>query len=120
MKLSQIKEVLNAEVITGQKNMEFEIGNAFGADLMSDVLAFVNSDTLLLTGLANTQVIRTAEMSDISVIVFVRGKTPTEEMIEMATGLELTLMRTEDIMYEACGKLYKFGLPGVSIRGAGK
>lgn len=117
MKLSQIKEILNAELIIDSTNEDIDIKNAFGADLMSDVLAFVNSDTLLLTGLSNTQVIRTAEMSDISVVVFVRGKMPTEEMIEMAKEQNLTLLRTEDIMYVACGKLYKKGLPGVDIRG---
>lgn len=117
MKLNEIQKVLQAEVLTGQNHLDIEIESAFGADLMSDVLAFVNQGTLLLTGLANLQVIRTAEMSEIHAIVFVRGKNPTEKMIELAIDNELVLMRTEDIMYVACGKLFQEGLEGVDIQG---
>lgn len=117
MKLKKIKEVLNAQVLTREDLLDIEIESAFGADLMSDVLAFVNQGTLLLTGLANLQVIRTAEMSEINAVVFVRGKNPTEEMIKLANENGLVIMRTEDIMYVACGKLFEQGLEGVDIQG---
>ena len=84
MKLSEVKEILNAEVVAGEEFLDREVKSAFGSDLMSDVLAFVKDQALLLTGLVNGQVIRTAEMMDIKAIVFVRGKKPTEDIAELA------------------------------------
>lgn len=110
MKLSQIKEILNAEVFTGQELMEQEISSACGSDLMSDVLAFVKNQALLLTGLVNGQVVRTAEMMDIKAIVFVRGKKPTEEVISLAEEFGIVIMSTQCAMYASCGKLYSAGL----------
>lgn len=117
MNLVDIKEILNAEILTGESRMYLNVESAFGADLMSDVLAFVRSDTVLLTGLTNAQVIRTAEMSDVEVVIFVRGKIPSKEVVDLAKKHELVLMRTEDIMYVACGKLFERGLKGVDIQG---
>ena len=76
MYLYEIRDILDAEVITGKSRMDREVDFAFGADLMSDVLAFVNERTVLLTGLTNPQVIRTAEMMDLAAIIYVRGKRP--------------------------------------------
>jgi predicted transcriptional regulator len=118
MKLSEIKEILDAEVLVGQEFLDKEVTSAFGSDLMSDVLAFVNESTVLLTGLTNPQVIRTAEMVDLFAIVFVRGKRPSEDILEMARKNNITILMTEDILYTACGKLYSRGLKGVDIMGA--
>lgn len=115
MKLHQIKEILNADVLTGDEFLDREVKAAFGSDLMSDVLAYVNDSVVLLTGLTNHQVIRTAEMIDLFAIVFVRGKTPSDEILELAAKNNITLMRTNNIMYMACGKLYENGLKGVGI-----
>jgi hypothetical protein len=82
---------------------------------MSDVLAFVKGKTLLLTGLTNQQVVRTAEMADLSAIVFVRGKKPETEIVELAVENGIVLLLTRDTMYTASGKLYSNGLEGVSI-----
>lgn len=117
MKLSEVKEILDAEILTGEEYLERRVCSAFGSDLMSDVLAFVEDCTLLLTGLTNLQVIRTAEMVDLNAIVFVRGKKPSEEIINMAKQHDIILMRTEKILYTACGKLYEKGLKGANIFG---
>ncbi len=113
MVLSQVKEILNAQVIAGEQFIGCEVCTACGSDLMSDVLAFVKEQGILLTGLVNAQVVRTAEMMDIKVIVFVRGKVPNDEMVRMAIQKEMVLMSTGFPMYIACGKLYNAGLiPG--------
>ncbi|MDD6735112.1 MAG: DRTGG domain-containing protein [Clostridiales bacterium] len=115
MLLSEIKSILNADVLSGEDDAalnEKDIHTACGCDLMSDVLAFVKDQSLLLTGLINSQVIRTAEMMDIVAICFVRGKTPTEDVIELAREKGITLMHTSYPLYLACGKLYEKGLGG--------
>lgn len=113
MKLSEVKTILDADIITSPKNWEnIEVKSAFGCDLMSDVLAFVTNQGMLLTGLVNPQVIRTAEMMDIKVITFVRGKTPSEDIIELADDLNISILSTKDTLYIACGKLYTRGLSG--------
>ena len=115
MKICEGKEVLNAELLCGDELLENEVSYAFGSDLMSDVLAFVKGKTLLLTGLTNQQVVRTAEMADLSAIVFVRGKKPGEDIVQLATEKDIALLLTRDTMYTASGKLYSNGLEGVSI-----
>lgn len=112
MKLSKIKEILEADVLAGEDLLETEVDSAFGSDLMSDVLAFVNDKVLLLTGLVNPQVVRTAEMLDISAIVFVRGKKPDENVIALAEAKNVVLLSTAHTMYVACGRLYSVGLTG--------
>jgi predicted transcriptional regulator len=113
MNIERIKEILNAEVILGD-NLLSEIKMGCGCDLMSDVLSFIKSDTLLLTGLTNRQVIYTAEIAEIKVICFVRGKKPEEEVIELAREKNIVLLRTDLPMFESCGRLYKAGLIGCS------
>ncbi len=110
MKLSEVKSILNAEVYTDEALLDTEVLSAFGSDLMSDVLAFVNDQALLLTGLVNAQVVRTAEMMDMKAILFVRGKKPSDEMIELANETNITILGTEHTMYIASGKLYSGGL----------
>ena len=109
MKLSEVKEILNAEVVAGEEFLDREVKSAFGSDLMSDVLAFVKDQALLLTGLVNGQVIRTAEMMDIKAIVFVRGKKPTEDIAELAREYKMVVMTTDYTLYPSCGKLYCAG-----------
>lgn len=110
MKLSDVKNILNANVVAGEKFLDREVYSACGSDLMSDVLAFVKNQALLLTGLVNAQVVRTAEMMDIKAIVFVRGKKPTEDIIELAEEYSMVIMTTDYPLYPACGKLYCEGL----------
>ena len=112
MKLETVKEILDAKVLTSDARLSDEVNSACGCDLMSDVLAFVKDKALLLTGLMNPQVVRTAEMMDITTIVFVRGKIPDESLIKLAEMKGIVLMSTELTLYIACGRLYKNGLVG--------
>ena len=109
MKLSEVKSILEAQVLTGEEHLDMEVRSACGSDLMSDVLAFVKEQGILLTGLVNPQVVRTAEMMDIRAIIFVRGKVPSEEMIQLARAKDMALLSTPIPMYVACGKLYCAG-----------
>ena len=110
MRTKEIIKLLHAKVLAGEDMLNIEITSAFGSDLMSDVLTFAHGKMILLTGLNSNQVIRTAEMSDIPVIVFVRGRTPTQSVINLAIEKGICLLETKFIMYEACGKLYNAGL----------
>lgn len=112
MKLSEVKTLLEATVYTGEDRLDLEVKEACGSDLMSDVLAFVKEQALLLTGLQNLQVLRTAEMMDIEVVVFVRGKVPTQDIIDFAKSRDMVLMTTELPMFVSCGLLYSNGLCG--------
>ncbi len=114
MILEKIKEILKVEVIVGADELQMEIKIGCGCDLMSDVLAFIKPGSLLLTGLTNPQVIRTAEMADIKAVCFVRGKKPDRETVELAKSKNIPLLLTDLPMFEACGKLYKEGLVGCS------
>ena len=114
MKLKEIERILDAEIITGAGLMETDIKMACGSDLMSDVLSFVKSESLLLTGLTNPQVVRTAEMADLAAICFVRGKKPDKETIQIAKSKNIPLLTTPVPMFESCGRLWKAGLPGCS------
>ena len=110
MKISVIKELLDAEVVCGEEHLDREVSSACGSDMMSDVLAYVKDQAVLLTGLVNAQVVRTAEMMDMVCVVFVRSKCPTQEMVELARESNMVLLKTNKRMYEACGKLYAGGL----------
>jgi predicted transcriptional regulator len=114
MKLKDIERILDAKAIAGAGLLNKDIKMACGSDLMSDVLSFVKSESLLLTGLTNPQVVRTAEMADITAICFVRGKTPDQETIEMAESKNIPLLTTPLPMFESCGRLWMHGLPGCS------
>jgi len=114
MKLEEIKRILDANIITGTGLQQENIKMAYGSDLISDVLTFVKSGSLLLTGLTNPQVVRTAEMIDLIAICFVRGKKPDKATIKLAKTKNILLLVTPLLMFESCGRLYRRGLLGCS------
>lgn len=114
MNVNDIKEILGAEIICRADLLDTPVHAACGSDMMSDVLAFVKEQAVLLTGLVNPQVVRTAEMMDMHCIVFVRGKRPHLDMIEMAEDRDMVMLCTDLEMFTSCGKLYAAGLRGGS------
>ena len=114
MKISEIKTILNADLICGEEYLDNEVFTACGSDMMSDVLAYVKEQAVLLSGLVNPQVVRTAEMMDMKCIVFVRGKRPDMDIIDLAEQRDIVLLGTKLDMFTACGLLYKNGLKGGS------
>ena len=112
MNISEIKSILDAEVICGEEFLDRDAKSAFGSDLMSDVLAFAKEQSVLLTGLVNPQAIRTALMLDMPCVVFVRAKKLSDDVIALAKESGVTVLSTELRMFEACGKLYVKGLKG--------
>jgi predicted transcriptional regulator len=113
MTLNDIRKVLDAEVIAGNERLDKEVGYAFAADLLSDVLAIARrgaDGALLITGNITHQVIYTADVVDLGAILFVRGKRPTESMIQLANQMQIPLLMTPYIMFETCGRLYEHGL----------
>lgn len=112
MTLTELKRILDAEVLIGNNRLDKEVFTACGCDLMSDVLAYVTDKVVLLTGLINPQVVRTAEMMDIKTIVFVRGKTPTDDVLKLADAKGMVIMSTQHTLFTACGLLYNQGLRG--------
>ena len=110
MLLNDVKNILEAKVLCGEDKMDTEVKSACGCDLMSDVLAFVKDQALLLTGLINPQVVRTAAMMDMKAIIFVRGKEPGEDIIELAEECEISILSTQKPMYISSGILYSEGL----------
>jgi predicted transcriptional regulator len=116
MTLDEVRQILKAEVVNGSDLGGFEVEMACGADLMSDVLAYIKARSLLLTGLTNPQVVRTAEIANVRAICFVRGKRPPAETLDMARDVGIPLLVTSFPMFESCGRLYRAGLPGCSER----
>ena len=115
MKIRDMAKLLDAKVLCGEELLDGEVNSAFGCDMMSDVLAFVKEQAVLITGLCNPQVVRTAEMMDMRCIVFVRGKKPGPEIIALARAADIAVLATDERMYPACGKLYANGLVGGSL-----
>ncbi len=113
MDLLTIQEILKAEVLNGADLLATtDVLSACGSDLISDVLAFPKEKTLLLTGLINDHVIRTAEIIDLVGVVFVRGKRPSDNIIALAEEKNLPVLLTNYLLFEACGLLYSSGLTG--------
>lgn len=120
MTAKEIMEALNARkiAIVNEEKLEKDYLQAFASDLMSDVLAMVQSDsdrTVLMTGLCNAQAIRTAEMLDMDLIVFARGKRLADDVVDLAEEAGINVVGTELSMYEACGILYNEGLSGIDV-----
>jgi predicted transcriptional regulator len=118
MTLAEVRDILDARVILGAELDSIVVEIGCGADLMSDVLAFGKGGALMLTGLANEQVVRTAEMAEMAAICFVRGKQPTGGAIELAREHCLPLLATDLPMFESCGRLHRQGLKGCWENGA--
>ena len=116
MKISTMQDLLDAKILCCEENIGRHVYSACGCDLMSDVLAQVKDQAVLLTGLVNPQVVRTAEMMDMICIVFVRSKMPTDEMLELAKDAGIVVLSTDKRMYEACGLLYSNGLVGNKVK----
>ena len=114
MTLREIREILQASVMCGEDRLDEEIRCAGASDLMSDVLAFGKPGLLLLTGLSNSQSVRTALIIDAKAIAYVRGKTPDSLGAQLAKEKGFPILSTELTMYKACGLLYSHGLPGVA------
>jgi len=112
IKLEELKSILGAQVIFGNDFLSMEVDTVSASDMMSNALAFAKEGSLLLTGLTNQQVVRTAEMAGIAAICFVRGKTPHENTVILAKEKTIPLLATELSMFEACGRLHKEGLHG--------
>ena len=112
MTLREVQEILEAEVFVGHDQLGMDVKTAFGADLMSDVLAFAKAESLLITGLTNPQIVRTSDVLDIAAIIIVRGKRPLPETIQLAEKLQIPLLLTEYILFETVGRLYTKGLIG--------
>ena len=114
MKLPKIIDILEAKVLVDNYDEDLDVETACGSDLISDVLLIAKPGTLLLTGLTTSQVVYTAEIQDIKIVCFVRGKKPPEETVELAESKNIILLRTNLPMFESCGRLYKGGLKGCS------
>ena len=112
MKISRMQELLDAKMICGEEYLGRHVYSAFGCDLMSDVLAYATDQAVLLTGLVNPQVVRTAMMLDMNCIVFVRSKQPSTEMIQLANEHGIVMMVTDKTLYVSSGLLYSNGLMG--------
>jgi predicted transcriptional regulator len=115
MTLGEALSIIEGKLISKQADLDLEVQMGCGADLMSDVLAFTHEGTLLMTGLTNPQVVRTAEMAGITAIVFVRGKVPPPETVTLAEEKGIPLLASKYTMFETCGRLYKAGLPGCGL-----
>ena len=110
MKIKEIQDLLDAKILTGESILDTEVTSACCSDMMSDVLAYVKDQGVLITGLVNPQVVRTANMMDMVCIVFARNKAPTDEIVELAGECGIAVMRTKKRAFEASGILYSAGL----------
>jgi len=113
--LEEVLSIIDGKIISPKTDMKIVVDTACGADLMSDVLAFTHVGTLLMTGLTNPQVVRTAEVAGIRAIVFVRGKIPPLETIALAEEKGIPLLVSKYTLYETCGRLYTAGLPSCGL-----
>ena len=116
MTLNELVKLIYGRVLTDDVDLDVEVEGACAADLMSDVLASIQPNAVLLTGLCNPQVVRTAQMADVAAIIFVRGKVPTQDIIDLANDEQIPLITAPYGMFELCGRLYKAGLPSLEMR----
>ncbi len=115
MTIRDMADILHARVLIGEDKLDLPVFTACCSDLMSDVLAFVNEKTVLITGLTNPHVIRTSEMLDLKCVIFSRGKVPTADIVEQAQELGMVILSTKETAFVTCGLLYSAGLRGVPI-----
>ncbi len=110
MNIQELARLVNGNFLANNGDLTREVKGAFAADLMSDVLASIQPEAVLITGLCNPQVIRTAHMADVAAIVLVRGKTPPEETVSLANSEGIPFISTPFGMYEVSGRLYRAGI----------
>ena len=110
MKLKEVKDILSADVVSGDHDLEKEIKCAFAAELLSDVLALAQEGALLITGFTHSQVVYAADLANLCAILFIKGKRPSEETKQLAIQKKIPLLTTSFMMFEACGLLYEYGL----------
>ncbi len=115
MTIQDMADILHARVLVGQEHLDTPVYTACCSDLMSDVLAFVDEKTVLITGLTNPHVIRTSEMLDLKCLIFARGKVPTQDILDGADELGMVVLHTRLTAFTACGMLYEKGLRGVPV-----
>lgn len=115
MNVSELIAIIDGKLVTNTADLSREIKGGCGADLMSDVLASIQPEAVLLTGLCNPQVVRTSQMADVAAIVLVRGKCPPKETIELANSENIPLISSPFGMFELCGRLHKAGLPSLEM-----
>lgn len=115
MTIADMVRILNARVLLGGDKLDTPVYTACCSDLMSDVLAFVDEKTVLITGLTNQHVVRTSEMLDLKCLVFARGKVPTQDILDSAEEQGLVVITTKATAFSACGMLYEAGLRGVPV-----
>lgn len=114
MKIRDIAEILDAKVLCCEDKIDCEVNSACASDMMSDVLAFVKDQSVLISGLCNPQAVRTAAMMDMACLVLVRNKIPTPEMVALAKQSGIVILSSGMRMYVACGLLFEAGLKGES------
>ena len=115
MTIKDMVDILHARVLCGEERLDTPVYTACCSDLMSDVLAFVDEKTVLITGLTNPHVVRTSEMLDLKCLVFARGKVPTEDILDSAAEQGLVVLTTKATAFTACGLLYEAGMRGVPV-----
>jgi len=114
MKLSEIKELLQCEVLAGEEDLAVDIQQVVASDGMSEILAFAKSHDLMITGLINIQSIRTADIAGVSAVIYCRGKRPDRKVIDFARQKRIPVLVTPMVMFDICGVLFNKGLKGVS------
>ena len=114
MKLSEIRDILQAEILTGEEDLSADVQQVVASDGMSEILAFAKSRELMVTGLTNIQSIRTADIAGVSAVLYCRGKYPDRKVVEFARQKKIPVMVTRMVMFDICGILYARGLKGVS------
>lgn len=115
MKVRDVLYLINGQLLSTSADLDREVKGGCGADLMSDVLASIQPEAVLLTGLCNPQVVRTAQMADVAAIILVRGKVPPQETIDLASDENLALISSPYGMFELCGRLHRAGLPSLEM-----
>ncbi len=115
MNLEELINIVDGKLLTPEVDLTREIKGGCGADLMSDVLASIQPEAVLLTGLCNPQVVRTSQMADVAAIVFVRGKNPAQETIDLGNDEQIPLITSPFGMFELCGRLHRAGLPSLEM-----
>ncbi|WP_083522565.1 DRTGG domain-containing protein [Longilinea arvoryzae] len=115
MNVSDLIRITDGKLLTNPTDVDHEIKGGCGADLMSDVLASIQPEAVLLTGLCNPQVVRTSQMADVAAIVLVRGKYPPQETIDLANSEQIPLITSPYGMFELCGRLYQAGMPSMEL-----